>query len=219
MMLKRMPQGRLAECLDDAARSPMADPEIDYPGWYLRRWHFLPEGYLSRRSIAIYDAVVRRLYNGASEGRLHAALVRAVRRAHPQGVLELGCGPGNALAAIHAELPSVRLTGLDLSPFALELARDRLPDYAAELVHADVTRLPWEDGAFDAVVSQHVLGHLPRAAAQVAWREAARVLRPGGSLYLLEHAWHARLPGELRPALRRSLLGGMIKLERFQKAG
>ncbi|MGH2609878.1 MAG: class I SAM-dependent methyltransferase [Tepidiformaceae bacterium] len=216
-MLKTIPPERIAECLDDASRSPLADPTTAYPAWYLHRWHFLPEGYLSRRSVTAYDAVIRRIYNLASENALHAALVGELRRSQPARVLELGCGPGNALAAMRRALPQAELTGIDLSPFALETARDRLPGGGAALVHGDATHLRWADGSFDAVVSQHVLGHLPRAAAVAAWREARRVLRPGGSLYLLEHAWHRRLPGDLQRALRRRLLGGVILLERFEK--
>jgi ubiquinone/menaquinone biosynthesis C-methylase UbiE len=114
-------------------------------------------------------------------------------------------------------LGSAALTGVDLSPFLLEMADDRLARASTTLVHGDATRLPWGNSSFDAVVSQHVLGHLPAAAAATAWREAARVLRPGGSLYLVEHAWHRRLPGQLRPGLRTRLLGGLVMLDRFDK--
>ncbi len=216
-VLKTISPQRIAECLDDAARSPLADPATTYPAWYLHRWHFLPEGYLSHRSVRGYDTVVRRVYNMASEGRLHTALVRELRANHATRVLELGCGPGTALAAMRRALPASQLTGVDLSPFALEAARERLPGTEVALVHGDATTLRWSDASFDAVVSQHVLGHLPRGAAEAAWREAARVLRPGGSLYLIEHAWHRRLPGKLRPARRKRLLGGVILLERFEK--
>ncbi|MEX0783852.1 MAG: class I SAM-dependent methyltransferase [Dehalococcoidia bacterium] len=217
-MLKTLSPERVDACLAEAAGSPMAADGVEYPTWYLHRWHFLPEGYLSRRSSAMYDAVVRRVYNVASEARLHAALVAALMRQGAEDILELGSGPGNGLLAMHTALPSTKVTGIDLSPFLLEMAHDRLPERAAELVHGDATRLPWSDGAFDAVVSQHVLGHLPPAAALTAWNEASRVLRPGGRLYLLEHAWHKRRPGPLRPALKQPLLAGLIRLEAFEKA-
>jgi ubiquinone/menaquinone biosynthesis C-methylase UbiE len=216
-MLKSLPAARKDECLADAAISPMALAGIEYPEWYLHRWHFLPEGYLSRRSAALYDTVIRRVYNLASEARLHAALARAMARRQPRDILEIGCGPGNALLAIRNALSAARLVGMDLSPFLLELARDRLPEGAAELVHGDVRHLPWPDGYFDAVVSQHVLGHLPREAAARAWDEADRVLRPGGRLYLLEHGWHPRSPGPLRLVARKRLLGGIIRLDAFRK--
>jgi ubiquinone/menaquinone biosynthesis C-methylase UbiE len=218
-VLKTISPRRIAQCLDDANRSPLSDPATTYPSWYLHRWHFLPEGYLSRRSVRAYDAVVRRIYNLGLEPTLHAALVAKLGAQAPARLLELGCGPGNGLAAIRAALPRVGLTGIDLSPFALEVAQERLPASGVELVHGDATRLRWPAGSFDAVVSQHVLGHLPSAVAAAAWREATRVLRPGGSLYLLEHAWHRRLARSLRPAEQIRLAGGTILLERFEKRG
>jgi ubiquinone/menaquinone biosynthesis C-methylase UbiE len=195
-MLKRIPEPRIRECLDDAAASPMASPGVRYPRWYVHRWHFLPEGYLSRRSAALYDAIIRRIYNAGSEGRLHAALVDALFDQRPANLLELACGPGNALAAMRKALPGADLTGIDLSPFLLELAHDRLPGAGISLVHGNATRLPWADAALDAVVAQHFLGHLPRHVRQPAWAAAARVLRPGGRLYVIDHAWHppARRP-------------------------
>ena len=195
----------------------MAADGVEYPAWYVHRWHFLPEGYLSRRSAGMYDAVVRRVYNVGSEAKLHDALAREVGLQGAGDILDLGCGPGNALATLGTLLPGVRLTGIDLSPFLLELAQQRLPGRRIDLVHGDIRSLPWGDASFDAVVSHHVLGHLPTSVASAAWREAARVLRPGGRLYLLEHGWHRRLPGRLRQVLRNPQLGGLIRLEAFEK--
>jgi ubiquinone/menaquinone biosynthesis C-methylase UbiE len=215
-VLKEMAPSRIEECIHEAAASPMADAAVEYPTWYLQRWHFLPEGYLSRRSISLYERLIRRIYNVGLEGRLHAALTTALRTHIPQSLLEVGSGPGNLLRAVHDALPGTRLSGVDLSPFMLEAAQARLPA-DVRLLHADARSLPIEDASVDAVVSQHVLGHLPGAAASGAWREAARILRPGGRVYLLEHAWHRRLPGKLKPVLRRPLLGGLVHLEAFEK--
>ncbi|HEX6030118.1 MAG TPA: class I SAM-dependent methyltransferase [Tepidiformaceae bacterium] len=216
-MLKRIPEPRIRECLDDAAASPMASPGVRYPRWYVHRWHFLPEGYLSRRSAVLYDAVIRRIYNVGSETRLHAALVDALFDQRPERVLELACGPGNALSAVRTALPRADLTGIDLSPFLLELARDRLAGADVSLVHGNATRLPWTDASFDAVVAQHFLGHLPRHVRQPAWDAAAGVLRPGGRLYVIDHAWHPRLPRELRNVDSTRLLGGIVRLDIFER--
>lgn len=215
-MLKTMSPSAIERCLAGAAASPMAAGHVDYPAWYLHRWHFLPEGYLSPRSARLYDAVVRRTYNAASEGRLHWALLRHMSRQSPSSVLDVGCGSGHALAAIRRMLPAARLTGIDLSPFLLARAEERIAG-EVELVHGDAAGLPWADGTFDAVVTQHALGHMPRAAAVAAWREAARVLRPKGRLYVLEHAWHPRFPVALRRRASRRLLGGFIRLDVFER--
>lgn len=216
-MLKTLSPEQIEECLAEAAISPMAAHSVDYPRWYLHRWHFLPEGYLSRRSATLYDALIRRVYNVASEGSLHTALVRRIRGHEPGAVLEVGAGPGNALARLRRTFPNARLTGIDLSPFLLERARRRLPGDAVQLVHGDATELPWPERSFDAVVAQHFLGHLPRGTAARAWREAGRVLRPGGRLYVLDHAWHPRLHAGLRPVTTQRLLGGIARLDVFEQ--
>ena len=216
-MLKNLTPAQIEDCLAQAATSPMATEAVTYPRWYLHRWHFLPEGYLSRRSAGLYDALIRRVYNVASEDSLHAALVRRIRGHGPGAVLEVGAGPGNALARMRRALPHARLTGIDLSPFLLERARDRLPGDAVQLVHGDATELPWPERSFDAVVAQHFLGHLPRGTAGRAWDEAGRVLRPGGRLYVLDHAWHPRLHAELRPVASQRLLGGLARLDVFEQ--
>src|SRR5260370_38482300 len=51
---------------------------------------------------------------------------------------------------------------------------------------APATRLPYEDGSFDVVLTSHVLKHLDDEALLTSFREVARVLRPGGRFLLWE---------------------------------
>jgi ubiquinone/menaquinone biosynthesis C-methylase UbiE len=221
-MLKRFPPALLRRCLDEAARSPMANGAVEYPEWYLQRWHFLPEGYLSRRSAALYDRGIRRLYWQLRDGAGYRAVAAELAGEHPSAILELGCGPGHGLVALAAAFPAATITGLDLSPFLLERARERVTRAGiagrVELVHGSALALPWHDGRFDAVMEAHLFGHMPGKAATVAIGEARRVLRPGGLLAAAEHRWH-RLP--LRPARERPFTGGIIRIafERTPAAG
>lgn len=102
-----------------------------------------------------------------------------------------------------------RVVGIDLSPAAVERASARYPEL--EAVAADVRALPFEDGIFDAVVSNSTLDHLDDGhQVGLALRELARVLRRGGRLVLtLDNplnpllAARNRLPPPLAGALRR----------------
>lgn len=218
-MLKRMHTSVARKCLAEAAQSPLSNPLVHYPRWYLQRWHFLPEGYLSRRSAAGYDHVIRRLYNAWDEKHVLRALTESLRTQGPANVLELGCGPGHALQAIGASLPRATLAGVDLSPFMLERAERRLQAHstAATLMHASALNVPIEDGAFEAVVAMHFLGHLPAKAAAGALTEAARLLAPAGRLYVVDHPWHS-LPGAPPRARQTSRMNRVVRFQVLSRA-
>lgn len=205
-------------CAAAAMQAPLHNPEITYPRWYLHRWHFLPEGYLSQRSARGYEAIIRRVYNAGMERRVLRELVRELRRRAPERLLDAGCGPGHTLGAIARALPYAELTGIDLSPFNLERAAANLHAFQprARLEHGDLTRLPHPAASFDAITSVHFIGHLPEEPAALAMDEFARVLAPGGRLYLVDHAWHPDRSGPFSVVRSRRLLGGLIRLSLLQ---
>lgn len=218
-MLKHMDASRTRRCLVEAASSPLSNPVVRYPRWYLQRWHFLPEGYLSPRSASAYEGLVRRVYNAGLERVVLAKLVAAIEAQAPASITELGCGPGRALAVVSRCLPKASLTGIDLSPFMLERAERRLatPRSHIALVHGSGTEVPFPDASSDAVVAIHFIGHLPRAVANRAWREASRLLVPGGRLYVIDHAWHPLHGSGLTLRSRGSLLKGLLSFSIFEK--
>lgn len=212
-MLKRMQPSLAQRCIADAARSPRSNPRVSYPRWYLQRWHFLPEGYLSRRSAAGYEALVRQVYNLTRESAVLKPLLKLMQVGKHEDILELGCGPGRALQALSIRLPGAHLTGLDLSPFMLERAERRNRGVErVELIHADGGALPWISPGFDAVVAIHYFGHLPEPARPAAIAEARRALTPNGILYVIDHAWHNDVGGEFEQSSATSLLFGKLKL-------
>ncbi|MEA2365685.1 MAG: hypothetical protein QOE69_1003 [Thermoleophilaceae bacterium] len=95
-------------------------------------------------------------------------------------VLDVACGTGNA--AIPAAKAGARVTGLDLAPGLLEIARERAADAMVEIdwIEGDAQELPFEDASFDRVVS--IFGHMfaPDHARTAA--ELKRVLRPHGAI-------------------------------------
>jgi SAM-dependent methyltransferase len=94
-------------------------------------------------------------------------------------VLEVGCGPGRAAAAL-AERHGADVTAVDASPEMLGAARTLVPA-SVELVQAEAEALPFDDRAFDVAFSSFAV-HLfdrPRAFAEIR-----RVLRPGGVYWI-----------------------------------
>jgi AhpD family alkylhydroperoxidase len=100
-------------------------------------------------------------------------------------VLEIGIGTGTNLEVYPDD---VVLHGLDASAPALSLAtvRARRSGRAVTLVEGDAGALPYADATFDTVVATFVLCSVGDVGRSL--REARRVLRPGGTIRLLEHA-------------------------------
>ena len=111
-------------------------------------------------------------------------------RAHGE-VLEIAAGTGRNLPFYRDD---VRLTAIELSPAMLEIARRRaeMLGREADLRVGDAQDLPFPDHRFDAVVCTLGLCTIPDH--RRAIHEAARVLKPGGRLLLLEHVRSPLLP-------------------------
>ena len=94
--------------------------------------------------------------------------------------LDAGCGTGGFLRFLLDRGAIGSAAGVDVSPEAIELARQRVPE--AELSVASVTDLPFDDEAFDAAVLNDVLQHVPEGEVERSLEELRRVLRPGAPL-------------------------------------
>lgn len=133
------------------------------------------------RIAPVYDlmeAVVERV---AFKG-WRAALWRRVPR---RGLgLEVGVGTGKNVPYYP---PGARVVAVDLSERMLAVARRRIGrrGQRAPLARMDAQSLAFRDGAFDWAVATFVFCSVPDPV--LGLREMARVVRPGGTLYLLEH--------------------------------
>jgi ubiquinone/menaquinone biosynthesis C-methylase UbiE len=104
---------------------------------------------------------------------------------HPESrVLDLATGTGELARRLLERPCDLVIVGLDLSRAMLSRGQDKPGLCAWEPVQGDATRLPFGDGAFDAVLCANAFHHLSRPAEALA--EIRRVLRPGGMLVLTD---------------------------------
>jgi ubiquinone/menaquinone biosynthesis C-methylase UbiE len=103
-------------------------------------------------------------------------------------LLEVGVGVGAETRLLRARWPQLHVVGVDVSPLQLQYARHVLAaDIAAAqvtLVRASGTALPLASGCCDAAFLCWLLEHVPDPAALL--RECARVVAPGGRVYITE---------------------------------
>ncbi|HEV8001031.1 MAG TPA: class I SAM-dependent methyltransferase [Planctomycetaceae bacterium] len=109
-----------------------------------------------------------------------AQLVKHAKVHAGQAVLDVACGTG--VVAVTAARLGARVTGLDLTPELLERAREnsQIAGVQIDWREGDAEALPFEDSAFDVVVSQ--FGHIFAPRPEVAVAEMLRVLKPGGTI-------------------------------------
>ena len=129
----------------------------------------------------VYDVP---LVQWATYRPVHDAVLGALRGHAPTSVLDLGCGTGQLLQRLADELSVRHLVGCDFSAGMLAHAGERLAGAhrSPALVRGDALRLPFRDGAFDAVVSTEAFHWFPDQDAAIA--EIGRVLVRGGVLLL-----------------------------------
>ncbi|MBI3952430.1 MAG: class I SAM-dependent methyltransferase [Candidatus Doudnabacteria bacterium] len=141
-------------------------------------------------------------------------------------ILDIGTGGGRHLVPL-AEL-GYQVTGIDASKVGLEQIKKQLPN--ADVVQADFRKLPFADGSFDTAVAIQALHNGRKESRAEAFREAARILKPGGLFFFrvnsitnLTQEGAVELPGEKETWLREkdesgaSVIVHRFSLEEIQK--
>src|SRR5882724_9593813 len=124
------------------------------------------------------------------ETRVEAELLRRLPDTGIGDLLDIGTGTGRILELVAGRVG--RVIGIDLSRDMLIVARANLQSAGlgnCQVRQADMYRLPWTAPSFDAVTIHRVLHFAEDPARVIA--EAARVLRPGGRLLIVDFAPHA----------------------------
>src|SRR4051812_21128107 len=129
---------------------------------------------------ALYDRCLRPfLFEPYAED-----LARRAAALRPKRILETAAGTGVVTEAVMKALPEAEIVATDLNRAMLDVAQARLggrPDYR----EVDAQALPFGDESFDLILCQFGVMFFPDRVG--AYREARRVLRPGG--HFLFNAW------------------------------
>jgi ubiquinone/menaquinone biosynthesis C-methylase UbiE len=134
--------------------------------------------------LPLYDPLTRLIGIESAHRKLaeHAKLDSAQR------VLEIGCGTANLALLVKRMRPQLEVVGLDPDPKALARAasKARRAGLDLELDRGFADQLPYSDATFDRVLSSLMFHHLEADLRVASLREVLRVLRPGGSLHLVD---------------------------------
>lgn len=197
----------------EADLAQVHNPTPQYPDYYVRSFHAYEEGNLGWEpalevEVAAHAVHARIWQEAGAQGdawlrQSYHDVVKAQLPIVPQDIVDLGCSVGMSTFALQATFPDANLTGVDLSPYFLAVAHYRtqqrikgetnhLPTSyppnpkAPRWVHAaaEATGLP--DASFDLVSTVLLFHELPQSAAISIFKEARRLLRPGGHFTLMD---------------------------------
>ncbi len=195
----------------EAEMAHVQDPNLVYPEYYLRTFHAYDQGNLSWEAateveVAAYAVHARIWPDAGAQGdaRLRQSyhnVLRAQIPQEPKDILDLGCSVGMSTFTLQATYPQAQLTGMDLSPYFLAVAYHRSQELNAQItwVHAaaEFTGLP--DDAFDLVSTSLMCHELPQTVTKQIFREARRLLRPGGHLAMMDMNPNSEVHSKMPP--------------------
>ncbi|KAK9065293.1 hypothetical protein SSX86_016676 [Deinandra increscens subsp. villosa] len=196
---------------------------IIYPDYYLNPFHAYDEGNLSWLAAAEAEAatssMMRRTIPDASSLEEANEIVRgnwlnAIEQHHQQysgnlkirDILDIGCSVGVSTRFLADKFPSAKLTGLDLSPYFLAVAKykekkSHQRSNSFQWIHANGECTGLDSQSFDIVSVSYVLHECPATATINLVNESFRLLRPGGTFVVTDNSPKSRKLQELSPVL------------------
>ncbi|MEW6766058.1 MAG: methyltransferase domain-containing protein [Pseudomonadota bacterium] len=151
-----------------------------------------------RRAYTLWAPIYDRLIDSSATRRVRRRSIELLPDWHGKRILIVGVGSGLDLPYLPGDAD---YTGIDITPAMLDRARRRAQRHHTpiRLMLGNAMSLPFDDGEFDRVVMHLILAVVPDPARALC--EAARVLKPGGEILILDKFLR---PGQRAP-LRRAL--------------
>ncbi|MBW3586284.1 MAG: class I SAM-dependent methyltransferase [Cyanobacteria bacterium 0813] len=188
----------------DAELLSVQNPDLVYPKYYLTSFHAYEKGNMSWESATEVEVAARTVHAGiwpeaGAEGdaKLRASyheIIKSQISYSPQDIVDLGCSVGMSTFALGDVYPEAKMTGVELSPYFLAVAKYRsqqresqsLNKKSPTWVHAAAESTGLPAAAFDLVSICLVCHELPQKATREIFREARRLLRVGGHLTIMD---------------------------------
>jgi ubiquinone/menaquinone biosynthesis C-methylase UbiE len=190
----------------------ITNPDLEYPEYYLTSFHAYDRGNMSwdaamEVEVAAYSVHAKIFAETGRSGdtRLRQSyhdLVRQSCSTPPQTILDIGCSVGMSTFAMQEVYPAAHLTGLDLSPYFLSIANYRTQQQQSthiDWVHAagEATGLPTH--SYDLVSLFLICHELPQTATREIFREAKRLLKPGGQIAIMDMNPKSEIYAQMAP--------------------
>ena len=162
------------------------------PDYYLQNFHFQSGGWLTEDSAERYDTQVEVLFKGTANAMRRQAVpplaeVFAGRDQRELRLIDVGCGTGRFLDFVKQAWPRLPTFGPDLSDAYIHHARRHLKRWSRlHLAVANAEAIPAADASCDAVTNIFMMHELPPKVRRTVIGEAARVLKPGGRLVVVD---------------------------------
>ena len=161
-------------------------PEI--PAYVKSSIHGLEGGYSTSFAAATWDPVVEQIFaEYLGDEQTYRDLLPQLVDGEPRRILDVACGTGESTLAWHRRFPGARIAAIDVSPYMLVAADQKLRDIdEIELRCANAEELPFEDASFDVVTASLLFHELPEDASARVLEEMHRVLTPSGRVAVVE---------------------------------
>lgn len=184
-----------------ARAEAITDPSVVVPEYYYAPIHAYKDGNLCWESAMEEDLwsklMIAPLYNNALDGdvQMRANWLSITDRVveNPQTATDLGCGTGLSMYMLSDKWSSIKqVTGVDMSTFKLAISEEKRSEFAPEkaciynLVHGPAESTAIESGTQDLVSLCLVAHESPAWVSKAIFKEAYRILKPGGSFTMLD---------------------------------